>query len=251
MSLYSEWLNLSEEVMLKAGVNKEGTTDYSLNRAPVYFSNLSGESSYPQSHNNFLNIVPFNESLLGDEFTQKEQAAVVMKPDQWSDVQDIQSIFFQPSMNLSAAHKKALSQKEKSVDLGLDPYSLCLWKGELGQMDNDLLASIENRENLKVFRLSSMAYDLSGATPQQQLAILLASTHQLVKDYESLWSVDEILSKVSFELSMSNHVFINMSALKAYRLLMKKFCESLGANEGDITLNAAPSPRYLATREPW
>ena len=251
MSLYSEWLELSEPTFKKIGLSSEGCNSLGLKRSPIYFKEDMSSHKVPQFKDHFFNIIPYKENLFSDEFSSDENNAVLVRGESYKKEISSNNIFFQQACLIDDGRRQALSQDEKNIDLGIDPYSLSLWRGELCSSKSPFEYIDSNRENLKVFRLSSLAYDMSGATPVQQLAILLSSTFQLVKNYEGVLSVDKILSYISYEVSLNNHCFLNIAKLQSLRILLTRFYEVLESDEGAPSIYGMPSPRYLATREPW
>jgi hypothetical protein len=245
-------MELSSSTLEKVGLSAEGQSSHGIKRAPVYFRESVQGWDFPDLPQSYLNIYPYSEEGVSDEFIDDKSCALLFSEKNYNPKLKIKNIFFQPSLRMGDVKKKSLSQEETNIDLGLDPYSLALWKGELCSIGRPLEGVDIDRAGLKVFRFSTLAYDLAGATPIQQLSVLLSSTLQLLNYYEGTLSVEKILSLISYEVSLSNHVFMNIAKLQSLRQMLYRFYEVLGVETvEEPQIYATPSPRYFATREPW
>lgn len=137
------------------------------------------------------------------------------------------------------------------MDLGLDPYSLGLWKGEVSkaQPPFDEIGSL--LPNFKIFRLTSLPYDLAGANDVQQLGVLMASTVQLLKDFEGSYPLETLVGHLSFQISVSPQNFVSIAKLQSFRVMLLKLFEELGLPVQKMPpVFSLTSPRYLCSREP-
>ena len=224
------------------------------------------------------NVLEFSPEVFSGKFNQEVSAAVLLRDGNFEDIPDsCKKIYFAPSVNLSEKKKNILKKKSGvQVNFGIDPYSLGLWQSRIfkSSVDLDFLFSVSGDKGLKaakdsppgaapktgdfgfvefpfrVFRLSSLAFDLAGASSIQQLATLLAAFVQLVEDYKDRWTVKDLFETLSFEVSLNPHFFLSVAKMGALRLLIEKITSIYGLRESFVPLFAVPSPRYLSTREP-
>ena len=218
----------------------------------------------------YWNILEFSKEIFSDELIKEPSAAVLFRDcDSEKSLRLCKKIYFSPSTNLIERKKDIfMTNPEVQVNFGVDPYSLGLWEsgilkssvppdflsaGQSGKLE--LEKKIENQSKnsscgLKVFRFSSLAFDLAGAGSIQQLAIVIAAFVQLVEDSRGLWDPEYLFKVSSFEISLNSHLFLGVVKIKSLRLLIKKMTSTYGLKQIYSPVFTIPSPRYLSTREP-
>ena len=253
----------------------------------IHFLDESVRSVLPKVlQTNYWNIQGFSERTFSKQFQEDPSAAVLVESASQRLPDLCKKLYFLPSTHLGQKKEILMANPQAQVNLGVDPYSLGLWRSQLlksslpgdffggrkhktqsplvGKTTGDHLSEQEHRtEKLwslffskqkessnKMFRLSSLAFDLAGANPIQQLAIQMAAFVQLVEDYKGQLDVGYLFSISSFEVSLSPHLLLSVAKIQSLRLLLSKVVEAYGLNKAHPHIVAISSPRYLATREP-
>lgn len=102
--------------------------------------------------------------------------------------------------------------------------------------------------NARVLSVSTELYHNAGAHAVQELAYALASTVSLIRSLlSSGLSVDGILQQVVWTFAIGRDVFLEVSKLRAARLLISKLLRSLGFNSGSGASNSASSGTETAS----
>ena len=201
----------------------------------------------------FQDIVAFSDETFTAEFI-KQPGATAWLAEEWPEALNEYTldVYFKASPKLTS-FKKAILQSDKfaSLNLGVDPYSLGLWKSTLfkSQIEAETL-SLAFEKKARVFRLSTQPYSMAGASVIQQLAILLSSLVQLVENYRGQFEPSQVLSATSIELALHPHIFMGLSELQALRLLQDRLCEIYQCDV-EIPIYVAPAIRFYSAREPW
>jgi len=209
----------------------------------------------PHNETSFYNIAEFKPKLFDIDFLQESGCGVYLKND-WPEQLDGTQLFvyLAPSPNLTTFKKALISDRKfKSIDLGVDPYGLGLWKSTLFKSRVDkvaLLNCVENGDHF--FRISSQPYSMAGASDVQQLAILISSIIQVINNCEGLLSPIEVLKSISFEVTLKPNLFLSIAKIQTLRILIQRVLEIYEITEDIQTpIYTAPAVRYLSSREPW
>ncbi|MEM7646904.1 MAG: methylmalonyl-CoA mutase family protein [Pseudomonadota bacterium] len=211
--------------------------------------------SYAYLNSDFYNIVPFHSETWSAEFSQSPRAAVLID-NEWPEPLDNSSatVFLNLSPYMSSFKKAVVEAgKFQTLNLGIDPFSLGLWKSCLfkSQLDEEVIRGL-NQKGSHCFRITTQSYDMAGASDVQQLALLLASVTQLISDDHGVLTIDEILNSLSFEVALTSHLFGSMAKLTALRLLLARLIELLEVElEHFPAIYASPSAKTMSHREPW
>jgi hypothetical protein len=134
------------------------------------------------------------------------------------------------------------------VDCGVDPYGLGLWESKIYK--TTAAPAQDLSQSFSFFRLSGVPYHLAGADDIQQLAILIASVAQLLRDYDGVLEPQAIVDKLSLEVAMDADVFIGAAKLQSLRFLFGRLLE-VSQLKGTPKIFALLSPRHMSRREPW
>ena len=253
----------------------------------IHFLDESVRSTLPKTlQTHYWNIQGFSERTFSKQFQEHPSAAVLVESASQKLPKLCKKLYFLPSTHLGQKKEILRANPQAQVNLGVDPYNLGLWKSQLlrsslpedflgeekhriqpplgGKTTPDHLSEQQHRtEKLwssffskekkspnKMFRLSSLAFDLAGANPIQQLAIQMAAFVQLVEDYKGQLDVGYLFSISSFEVSLSPHLLLSVAKIQSLRLLLSKMVKAYGLDEMSAHIVAICCPRYLATREP-
>jgi len=119
--------------------------------------------------------------------------------------------------------------------IGTDPISIFAEEGVISQdflskWSDIIMEADENLPNLKTVLVNTSSYHHGGANAVQELAIAAATgTFYLQHLSESGWSLEKILSKMIFHFSIGSNFFMELSKLRAARILWNKITEVFGA----------------------
>ncbi len=254
MQTYKEWQSATAALYEKSNLSGQQGLFSGVDVSPLSTEKKSPQKPPLKNSSNFLNILPFHVETVTPEFLQQKNSAVLIEG-AWPEELDGTSatIFCKASPHVNSFKKALLkSDKYQSVDLGIDPYSLGLWKSVVFRSEKtpeQIRVALD--KNSKSFRFGGQSYSLSGASEVQQLAILLASVMQLVDDYEGPMSLDEILKSYSLELSLTPNIFSSVAKINAMQLLTARLYEIIKW-QGDLPpLYTTASLRFMSAREPW
>ena len=121
-----------------------------------------------------------------------------------------------------------------------DPYEYLLTKGELpislSQIFNEIKLStelmIKSNSPIKTIGVSGLAYNNSGANAVQELAFTFATAVEYLNEMISReLKADDIAKKIKFTLGVGSFYFMEISKLRAARMLWSKILEAYGVKE--------------------
>ncbi len=223
---------------------------------PIYFSdNHSFSTPLFQSETDYWNIcewLPEEKSA----FLQDPLFALFVGHDYKGEgLSEIKRFYFKSSPLLTTSKIELCERIDSNnlVDVGVEPYTLGLWKSQLypSKLDLKSYQKIKN-SNWRLFRLSTLAFDLAGASATQQVAVLMTSMVQLIEDYRGEIEVEDLFKTLSLEVSLTSHLMSDSIKIEATKLLFAKLVEVYGGDESWMPkIYCIPSPRYLSAREPW
>lgn len=141
---------------------------------------------------------------------------------------------------------------------GFDPYAWNALEGKFNDHLNDIWPLIKNESALYLknkfvpLKLSSWPYAMSGASAPEELAILLSSALDVIKQLlMSGVANQEVARLVSFELSVSTDHFIEIAKIKSFRSLLKKLLSSLNISDEGINVFCRADLKCFSARDPW
>ena len=257
MDNFSKWEQASAELLKSAqNENKHSfLSQYGIDHLGVEGESLPIPSASSLREGHFQNIVPYQSEIFSEKNIQDKTLALFLK-NKWPENFGEKDIFIyhqaSPEMN---SFKRAMlaDQQVNKMNLGLDPYSLGLWKSTIYKFEvaSEAFEVAKNRE-INFFRMTSQPYALAGASDSQQLAILLSSAVQLIDDLGGFLTPEQVLNQISFELSLKSHVFLGVAKIKSLNLLMARLNELYNC-KGQVLapVYITPSVRFLSAREPW
>lgn len=251
MSFEDQWLK--EIQSLEKQISKPPfLQNLSLESIAFYDENAPPRILPPVESGAYWNIVESQPTSLTDEFLQSQNAALLLR-DSYPSLKDlvgVRKIYCSPTVGLTPQKQALLDMDSFEMNLGLDVYSLGLWQSKLFRTP-----SVDKKLSLnrhRIFRLSSMSYEMAGANEIQELAVLLSSLVQLVEDYKGDFSTNEMLELVSLELSIQANTLVSCTKIQALRLLLVRLILEEWKIEDSIPpIFCTPSLRHLGTREPW
>ncbi len=255
MAEMDQWLKTTAELFKQQNLSNKHQMFSQLEISPLA---VEGDSSRPESWRStgriFYNINSFQNETIDEEFLKSPGCGLCIKGEWPSKLNSKQLFIYLESTPVLTSFKKALVVEKECAQLnvGLDPFSLGLWKSKLykSEIEPEIFqAALE--QGAKIFRLTSQPYAMAGATDTQQLATLLSSVVQLVDDFEGQQSRQEIFSSLSFELTLRPHLFGGVAKVRALKTLIERLAEVFEVPHLQVPIYVAPSARYLATREPW
>ena len=247
MSLEQQWQAMVKDIM----ATKTDSIDMEsgLKTRVIHFSDERDRPLVlPKAQfRDYWNTLEFSPEVFSSEFAGEPSSAVFFRDCDFQKPLGLcKKVYFSSSTNLDERKKSFFeANPELQVNFGVDPYSLGLWQSQIFKSS---VSPVE--APCKVFRLSGLAFDLSGAGSVQQLAIVLAAFVQLVEDYKGWWDVEDLFKTSSFEISLNSHLFSGVAKIGALRLLIKRMALTYGFKQVCPPVFAVPSPRYLSTREP-
>lgn len=249
MEKKSAWMEASQDLYKNSNLfNTHGFFDSTTLASLAFAEDETPVHRSQKRSKPFYNINFFSSDLFDQEFLASPGAALYWQSQQ-SPVEGPLT-YCQLGPQLSPAKQKLL-QTSGQVDLGIDPFSLGLWKSLLFKnyiSAQDILDCEMGRQRL--FRLSGQAYAMAGASEIQQMAIVASSLVQIIEDYRDQVSAHEIMARLSFEICLKPHLTLSVAHCLAFRSLVERLFEIYEANQ-EATVFAVPSLRFLAAREPW
>lgn len=143
-------------------------------------------------------------------------------------------------------------ESQQKMDAGIEPFVSSLWKSQLTPLPFDLLdALLAHGESVRLFRFSSLIFDLAGASASQQVALLLSQWLETGEQMAGHLSHSDLLKRGSFEVSYSGHLLSDIVKTQGLKVLLQRLCECLDFPADEAWIWGTPSPRYMSTREPW
>ncbi|MFM7084085.1 MAG: methylmalonyl-CoA mutase subunit beta [Hyphomicrobium sp.] len=157
--------------------------------------------------------------------------------------------------------RRDIPENKRRAHFDADPLSLLAITGSLNL---PITQALENALSL-VGMTSSMpcvsalttdghAYHCAGATEAQELAIVLGTIVSFLRAGEKKgYSPASILKKLTMTLAIDADQFLNISKLRAARLLVWRLAESMsvGVEAGSVKISAITSWRMFTKRDPW
>ncbi|MCK5075128.1 MAG: acyl-CoA mutase large subunit family protein, partial [Calditrichia bacterium] len=131
------------------------------------------------------------------------------------------------------------------------PYSL---KGLYDEMASLLKWSIKNAPQLKTISVKVENYQNAGGSAVQELAYAMATGVEYIKQMlDKGFSIDEIAGKMRFTFSLSSNFFMEISKLRAAKMLWAKVVEEFGGNEESqkITIHCRTSSWNKTVYDPY
>ncbi len=255
MTNFDQWQKATADLYKKQNLSNRHQMFSQFGIAPLSVEDTSREFiEYRTSGHVFQNVTPYVRDIMDESFLSTPGSAVFLD-DEWPDTLDTKDTFIYLNASpIMTSLKKALltEQRCQQLNLGIDPYSLGLWKSKLykGDVNSETLNLVKN-QGIHLFRLTGQPYAMAGASDIQQLAILLASAVQLVSDYEGQLDPSDIFKMLSFELALRPHVVGGVSSLRSLRILLSRLQEIYGTEAVEVPIYVTPSVRFLGSREPW
>lgn len=138
------------------------------------------------------------------------------------------------------SHKKNLSLQLIKGTVGMDPLGVLAKEGELSQplpelfdcMAETLRWTNENASQLRTIIVSGNPYHNGGANAVQELAFTFATAVEYINELiKRGYSINEITPRMTFFFSVGSNVFMEISKLRAAKILWSSI---IGAFGGDI-----------------
>lgn len=168
------------------------------------------------------------------------------------------------AMALLAGYAKSSGQALADVrgTLGFDPLSQLLADGRLAADADrvfDLGADLArytraNAPGLRAIRVSGRAVQEAGASEAQEIAWALAAGIAWMRALtERGLDANDAAQSLSFELSVSRDIFLEISKLRAMRQIWARALEAIGVDEAHraIDMHARGSAATMSQRDPW
>ena len=137
---------------------------------------------------------------------------------------------------------KPLSKPElcRCKDNAVDPVGALLATGELKQSYEDNIKEMANRvqaapEGLRPVSVGAMMVHEAGGTAVQELAFALATSLQYIRDLSAQGlAIEKILQGMQSEFALGVDFFMELSKIRAYRLMWAQMTSSLGLAQPDV-----------------
>ncbi len=256
MSNSQLWRQNSDPIYAQFSKVKPHRLISELGLEPITFLDAGLEvSSLPQIDTDYVNFCQAHSHEI-DVLKEDHQFGLIVGHEKsWEGLAGIKHFYFKSTPVLTPEKLNGLKKMDSMamINLGIEPYTLGLWKSQLYSSPSDIESlKKSDHQNMRLFRLSSQTFDLAGASSPLQVALLMLSFLQLIEDYKGDFTADEILSTLSFEVTLTGNILADTVKIEAFKLLFLRLIEILGYDEGLVSpVFCTPSLRYLSVREPW
>ncbi len=257
MMLSDQWKEMSEKIYTQQPLGSRHSLVEELDLDPL---------SLPHSHTdsvvhlpslasqNFWSINLGQKDLYNEEYCKlREAALLITQKFTANDELQLNQFYMASSADLCSFKEDFMKRNENQnvkVHLGVEPYSLGLWQSLVLKSAPDLKI-LEMENVVSLFRLSSLPYNMAGASEIQELAILLSGMIQLFEDYEGFLTPTQIISKMAYELAMDSNFLVGVAKIQALQLLTARIQELVSVEEALPPVFCIISPRFMSRREPW
>ena len=158
-------------------------------------------------------------------------------------------------------NSRNVQKSKRLAHFDADPLSLLAITGSLNlplnQALEDALSLVEltsDMPSVTALTADGHAYHCAGATEAQELACVLASIVSFCRAGETLgYNPAKIIQKLTLTLAVDANQFLNISKLRAARLLVWRLAETMSIAEevARIKISAITSWRMFTKRDPW
>lgn len=126
------------------------------------------------------------------------------------------------------------------------------WLTSKEQITADLKDTFElsKEADIKTVCASNSYFQKSGATVSQQIGIALAQGTEYLNLMTPHFNVDELASKMQFEIAIGKNYFLEIAKLRTFRMLWAKVLTAFGATETSTTINTSTSTLFWSDKQP-
>jgi len=257
MMLNNQWKEMSEKLYSQQplGIRHSLVDDLELDSLGLPGTLADSERTLPGlAGRSFWSVNLGQKDIFSEEFCKRCEAALFINQN-FMPNEELQSnqFYFASSTDLCSFKTDFMSRYENQkmkVHLGVEPYGLGLWQSLVWKSTIDLkILEMDNLDSL--FRLSSLPYNLAGASEIQELAILLSGLIQLFEDYDGFLTPSQILSTTAYELALDSNFLAGVAKIQALQLLTARIHELESIDQTLSPIFCIFSPRFLSRREPW
>ncbi|MEE2961088.1 MAG: methylmalonyl-CoA mutase family protein [Myxococcota bacterium] len=165
-----------------------------------------------------------------------------------------------PLQTMEFLSQKSIPLEQQLVSFGFDPMSLLFSQDIEEQKLEEIYKNLHQitggfiAEKMlgTTMAIESHAYALRGANRSQEIAIVVATAIENLRNLEKAGTAPEnAIQKIAIHLTSDSEIFLNLSKFRALYLLWELIQQELGVEMTLPKVHCEPDPRILTLYAPW